>query len=1065
MSKLGLGSSIGKESLTTPAVISTGRTLWRPFDSRNEAPNSLASITPTVVGGAGGDLSWNVISNTSAVVNVAGDQSWLYWASAVPTTAAKYILSYTLNANGSLIQLSGGSSAFSGHHGTDFLPRTNGTHQVTVTSNGSQTGLLISAGSSFVGTISDVSLRRIESYTGQALEFDGVGDYFSLPSIDLNDDGDFTFAVWLNLDSFNSSDGFTGGHIISGPGGFQATIYSTYLRIDPSISAGGSRDFTHGMSTGNWYRVVYTQSGLSGKLYVNGVLTDSETQDNQVDSGTNYSGYFSKRHSSNSSHYITGKASDLQMWDIEWTASDVTYDYLNPEKLVLDNPLKTIPMHAYSNLLCWYPMQDGTRGSQINLMDGANTGKHVIGTSDGGTFTGSNPSIYPLDANGNQIAKVVGQAYEYTWTITESTSGTGIKVFPESSTYVNAVGTYTETWIATSTAVLRIYVHGFVGKVSNVSVSAVNLKNHGTSTFHGDEILSNTGFETLKGGESGNTAGTVTDLFDNWTVALGGSSTVEADTDVSPQAGTYACKMTYNGGQSYIYQDATVVSGRNYTLTFYVRGDGSKSGHIRVHKTTGGDYIAEADIGQTAASWSQKTYTFTADANGDVRIRLLTDTATSSVWFDEVSFKETGFATGWTDADAQPTIPQLGFQSYNQLAWFTAADDLVDINADTSLASGSYSFWAISNRTSGKNLIFGHGHEYSGVFAFNWSSNRPILRIGANKYVMWDDTSAQDDGNWHHWVVYMDADDVTDSKLYVDGVLQAVNATANTGLSQAYGEGLNIGAEKASSPSHQFEGCITEFSWWNKELSLAEAQELYNDGEALDATLHSSAANLSGYWRNRGTGTWTDLSTNSNNGTPTSVSEYLILPEGNNGRDTQGFLMNRGRISGLNNPSGSDSVSYIDVGSTTISAGDAYSIMTWLKPSDVASNGFIGLNGSHYLYILNSTSFRVYHDGVNKTFTVENGAGAALAADVWVHVAFVRNTSNLISCYVNGVLNGGATTDTETLAEPFSYQYIGGKHTTDTFRGIVDDMAIYNTELSATQVARNYKAGKRRHKN
>ena len=95
-------------------------------------------------------------------------------------------------------------------------------------------------------------------------------------------------------------------------------------------------------------------------------------------------------------------------------------------------------------------------------------------------------------------------------------------------------------------------------------------KNHATTTFLGDEMLTNTGFETLKSGESGNTAGTVTDLFDDWTVSLGGSSTVEADTDVSPQAGTYAAKMLYNGGQSYIYQDVTVVNGRNYTLSFYI---------------------------------------------------------------------------------------------------------------------------------------------------------------------------------------------------------------------------------------------------------------------------------------------------------------------------------------------------------------------------------------------------------------------------------------------------------------------------------------------------------------
>jgi hypothetical protein len=71
--------------------------------------------------------------------------------------------------------------------------------------------------------------------------------------------------------------------------------------------------------------------------------------------------------------------------------------------------------------------------------------------------------------------------------------------------------------------------------------------------------------------------------------------------------------------------------------------------------------------------------------------------------------------------------------------------------------------------------VFGHGDERQGGFHFNFSSSiQPLLYLGSY-YVFWDDISQQDDGEWHHWVVYSDTNDLNNCKLYVDGVLQTVN--------------------------------------------------------------------------------------------------------------------------------------------------------------------------------------------------------------------------------------------------------------------------------------------------
>ena len=164
--------------------------------------------------------------------------------------------------------------------------------------------------------------------------------------------------------------------------------------------------------------------------------------------------------------------------------------------------------------------------------------------------------------------------------------------------------------------------------------------------------------------------------------------------------------------------------------------------------------------------------------------------------------------------------------------------------------------------------------------------------------------------------------------------------------------------------------------------------------------------------------------------------------------------MNKVRTSGLNHGYSSNVNSWINLGATTtISAGTAYSVMAWLKPSDLVENYFIGASSNSYMAIKSSTTVDLKHNGVDDVFTISE-----LTVDEWVHIAFIRNTSNLVTIYINGT----AQADTKTANQLFQYRYLGNRQNGDyAFRGAVDDMAIYNgTELSATQVLRNYKAGK-----
>ena len=90
-----------------------------------------------------------------------------------------------------------------------------------------------------------------------------------------------------------------------------------------------------------------------------------------------------------------------------------------------------------------------------------------------------------------------------------------------------------------------------------------------------------------------------------------------------------------------------------------------------------------------------------------------------------------------------------------------------------------------------------------------------------------DDTPAQDDGEWHHWVVYSDTNDITNSKLYVDGVLQTAGATVSSGSTLAYTESLTIGSDQQVG-GNSFEGKIDEFAVYDRELTQAEITRMYN---------------------------------------------------------------------------------------------------------------------------------------------------------------------------------------------------------------------------------------------
>ena len=196
----------------------------------------------------------------------------------------------------------------------------------------------------------------------------------------------------------------------------------------------------------------------------------------------------------------------------------------------------------------------------------------------------------------------------------------------------------------------------------------------------------------------------------------------------------------------------------------------------------------------------------------------------------------------------------------------------------------TYSWWMKSTETARNYAVFGYGTNKRGTFTPNFSSGRALMWNGNNWYTYWQDTSAQDDGEWHHWMVYNDVETIVDSKLYVDGIKIGVSSFTTSGTVSnllTYTQPLTIGAYKNNSTNtgHHFEGSITNFAVYSGDKT-DDASAHYNNGTPKDL---SGESDLQGYWKmDEGKGsTVTDRSGEGNDGTIDGASWFTIL-------DTQG---------------------------------------------------------------------------------------------------------------------------------------------------------------------------------
>jgi len=250
-------------------------------------------------------------------------------------------------------------------------------------------------------------------YSGRGLEFDGVSDYAVIPNADASKPTDnFTIACWVNIASGSGT-----WKTIYGKSSFGAGIWFAVDTSEHLVC--GIKDVVHysyfkttsgSIPINAWVRCVVTYertgSTCKGVIYLNGVAAELNSGGYEINENSTGVTATSAGHTDDSyrlglsnTYYMDGKMSDFQMWHATWSASDVLYDYLNPESLALNNSGTSL---TESNLKLWYPMQDGHRGQQSYIMDGANTGlsDEILTNADFSSYTNISGTIGNSNVSG-----------------------------------------------------------------------------------------------------------------------------------------------------------------------------------------------------------------------------------------------------------------------------------------------------------------------------------------------------------------------------------------------------------------------------------------------------------------------------------------------------------------------------------------------------------------------------------------------------------------------------------------------------------------------------------------
>ncbi len=172
--------------------------------------------------------------------------------------------------------------------------------------------------------LNDLSLANVKNAPGNALKFDGVNDYISIPDANnLDITTNYTIEAWINVSSFTALAGIVSKYQTVGSNGYLLRLGSS--GTFSGIGFDGMETVDGILQAGKWYHIAATKSGGTRSLYVNGVaqtltgtgITTAVNTD-ELRIGSDFNG-----------RYFNGMIDEVRIWNTARTSTEISTNNKN----------------------------------------------------------------------------------------------------------------------------------------------------------------------------------------------------------------------------------------------------------------------------------------------------------------------------------------------------------------------------------------------------------------------------------------------------------------------------------------------------------------------------------------------------------------------------------------------------------------------------------------------------------------------------------------------------------------------------------------------------------------
>ena len=925
----------------------------------------------------------------------------------------------------------------------------------------------------FVGQIDQVTVFDYALSQDQVTQLGAEGYAFNFIPNDYIDLGtpfsftqNLTVSLWVKSTQTATNTFIGKDNNTSGTRNWMVMLYQNkvYFWTTSTGTIGNLKDIQSNVagvvSDGKWHHIVCVnnQTNATKQIYIDGVLdvTNNDggsisTSSSPVQIGKRPSGF-----------PYDGEMSNVALWDTALTGPQVATIYNNGKP----NDISSL------NPVAWYKLDDtATFNSSTSVwtIPDASTNSNT-----GSSFDMTSSSLVASNINGELITNPMITspkpiAYYQLGDQSVSTGPTSSYLVPN-----NSLSDYVFNFDATNQSINLGSYFPYPSTVTDkwsfscwVKLNSTSSYGYILSSFNIPASLTSSGLVvSLRGGADfgmiqatirGNTSTQYTAVKTNNTLPLNEWKHVVATYDGNAGSASTAFTIYINGNPS--------------ALTSF--GASSQSGSVINSSNKyigqaawGSQYLTDCDLSQLSffnyeLSSSQVETLYNNSAPGD--ISSLSPIAWWKLNASEV-FNST--STEWSvDNNAYPSAYQssLNFNGSTQAVDCGTGSrfdiDQIAISAWVRLDSGLTNFQMIGGVRNTNNGILPYmlsQHNNSKFrFLVNQSSDSAYKIIYSNDDVVLN--------TWYHVMGVADGSSV---KMYVNGDLQT-DQTTYDGTITSPTQNFNIGRQP-SQAIYYLDGQISNVAVFNTGLSQSQVQTIYNNGTPEASISHSPVS----WWKLDNTTTGLiDNGSASNNGTNIGTTEYAgfvnVLAGESYGMDSSNLV-----VSDLQQTSGYspyalsfDGINdYLDCGNTTaLNSQSAVSTSAWVNYSGTPTTS------SHIILSGGSSATNRFWVQLKSSTEIRYGSGSASAYDLtvstmssgtWYHIATVHN-GTFLDVYLNGIKQGATVTVVSPSTQIGNNFKIGDYFSPVGYlwNGQLSNIALWNTELTTTQVAEIYNEG------